>query len=161
MTYDDLRTAIRNWVLANTSNAITNIIFEQENGVRPPKPYISVNIITNTQIGWRDNGVTNVSGIQSVFFNEDISINLNGFGAETYDELGSLRTSIQKQSVLDTLRASGLAVRIDNSITNVAFGLSSSIEPRFVYDLTFGIGNSSTDDVSFINDVDITKTITT
>lgn len=160
MTYAELRDALRTWVLANTSAAIQEVIFEQENGVRPAKPYISVNIINSNQIGYRDHGTkADATGIETISYNEDISISISGFGTESYDELKSLRTSINKQYVLDSLRASGIVIRVNGGIDNVTLELSKRFETRFVYDLTIGTATTDTDDSGYIDTVEVTPNI--
>ncbi len=152
MTIDfmTVRTNLYNWAIANIPSAMP-VIYLYPNSPRPTVDYVSLYISTITQIGWdwtqdplNDSGITNMVG--------DREFTL-AYGGDPMTVLQNLRTSLQKQSVLDSLRVNGIVLVNWFAINDITDLVDSRYEQRASMDILFRIADVYIDNLGVIDNV--------
>jgi hypothetical protein len=130
-------------------------------GVRPNSPYVTYHIMTNTKLGGTayQSGITNIdeatpNGVQNVRWDEDIVVSFQSYGLGSENFLKILRSSLEKTSVLDYFDRQDIVIRSSEAIQDISEILDDTAEPRWSWDVTFGIGEYVQDSPGYILDVD-------
>ena len=141
MTNEQLLQAIRTWLKAGavapatTTLADAQVILGDQDGPRPPLPYLSVKIITpQIQVGTDelvsyDNGDGDVS--YRVRGDRELVVSVSGYGPGALDWLENAGLTIQLPQIDAILGDAG--IRVDNvgGTTNTSTALDTSIEVRY------------------------------
>jgi hypothetical protein len=70
------------------------IIFAEENGDRPPRPFITM-VLRWAQAGPSEDGAVDCEGMQTVHAHRDATVELQSFGNAAYDALDQLALALQ------------------------------------------------------------------
>ena len=103
--------------------------------VRPPKPYLTVNLVASDVPVGVDEDVDAVSGsdpTRTVYGVRTGTVSVQGYGSEAYDWLTLARTSLRRDSVQRQLKAAGLTVYNQSGVTDLSVLLDTSFEPRYL-----------------------------
>ncbi len=155
MTIDfmTVRTNLYNWAIANIPSAMP-VIYLYPNSPRPTVDYVSLYISTITQIGWdwtqdplNDSGITNMVG------DREFTLQAQAYGGDPMTVLQNLRTSLQKQSVLDSLRVNGIVLVNWFAINDITDLVDSRYEQRASMDILFRIADVYIDNLGVIDNV--------
>jgi hypothetical protein len=148
-----VRTNLYNWCLANIPSGMP-VIYLYANAPRPTVDYVSLYISTITQIGWDwtqdpldDTGVTQMVG------DREFILQVQAYGGDPMTVMQNLRTSLQKQTVLDSLRVNGIVFVNWNPINDITELVDSRFEQRASMDVLFRIADVSTDNLGVIDTV--------
>lgn len=155
MTYSQLETELYNWASNNTS---VLVIWADENGARPDENYITLKVMTFSKIGQKDELPTDNSGDRKVKYDEDFTVNIEGYGIGVQDNIQELKDSLQLESVLQSLVQAGIAVRADSDITDISVLLDETIEKRYLYEIMMGFSHEIQENVGVIESVEWTPT---
>ena len=157
-----LMTNIYNWVVLVIPSGIP-AIFLYQNGPRPTVDYVTINLGSFVQIGedytWDpadDDGIASESG------DREFTIQLQAYGGKNVDPfqiLEILRTSLQKQTVLDTLRVNGICYANHFPINDTSVLIDTLYERRAQMDVLFRIGVTYDDTLGVIDIINMTETI--
>lgn len=156
MLYSELKEKIYDWVSANTSLLI---IWENQNGPRPDENYISLKINVYSKIGQTNYLDPDNNGDRIVKYDEDFTLSIKSYGADTEDYLQVLKDSLQKESVIQGLIAEGIAIRNENEITDISILIDRTREERFLYEIFMGFAHDFTENVGVIEDFEYTYNI--
>lgn len=159
MTLTEIEDAIYEWITALIDPTVP-VIFTNENGVRPPLPYLTIEVFGNNKIGqaYRSSTVQ-TDGIQEVNFDEDFTVSIQAYGYGSMKYLKELRDLLELESVILTLNELGLAIREENNpINDISISMDGlSIEKRYNYDVLFGTKQNLCEYVGYFEDVEINE----
>jgi hypothetical protein len=140
-----VQTALYNWAVANLPSGMP-VIFYYANAPRPTVSYVTLNIQSVVAVNqdWTDSS-TDVNGVVNMKGDRQFTLSIQAYGGDTLTTLENLRTSLQKQTVLDTLRANGIVFYQSLTINDITALVDSRYESRAQLDVLFGIGQVYTD----------------
>lgn len=157
--FNVVRTNLYNWAIANLPSGMP-VIWLYPNSPRPTIDYVSLYITTVTQVGWDwtqaptdDNGISNMVG------DREFVIQAQAYGGDPVTILNNLRTSLQKQTVLDSLRQNGIVFFNWNPINDITELVDSRYEQRASMEINFRIADQYTDNLGVIDTVEIAENI--
>lgn len=67
---------------------------------RPPKPYVGYELISNPQVGEKSNGAVDENGIQILYFNKTLTVQLNFYGDNSADDAETFLAKIYDEETL-------------------------------------------------------------
>lgn len=136
------------------------VIYWQLNAPRPTVPYITLFLQSVVSVGqdWAS-GAADINGAINQKGDRQFTLSIQAYGADPLTVLENIRTSLQKQSVLDTLRAGGIAFYTAMTINDITDLVDSKWERRATFDVLFGIGQVYTDAPGFFDEVQIQQVI--
>lgn len=148
-------TNIYTWVKAQLPPTFPVIMY-YENAPRPTTSYVTINMNTFIQIGedYTPRPTDNPGNVEMVG-DRQFTINLQAYGFDSMGILETLRSSLQKQTVLDTLRANGIVFFQQFQILDITDLVNTKFESRATMDILFGIGQTETDSLGSIDTVEI------
>lgn len=141
-----------------TTAATAPVIFADENGPRPPKPYIALRVNPASRLPVH-RGPVGVEGVQPVSAHRSAQVELQCFGAGCMDALDALGQRLHMQAALDRAEQLDLAVTAIGPLRQVpVLRDGTTHEPRAVLELTIGYTTTLSDEVGVIETVNITGT---
>ena len=155
MLYSQFEIELYNWASSNTS---VPVIFADENGTRPNENYLSLKVMNYLKIGQKDELKIDNNGNRSVKYDEDVTVNIEGYGIGVQDNIQELKDSLQLDSVIQSLVSVGIAVRADSDITDISTLLDETIEKRYLYEIMMGFSRKLQENVGVIETVEWTPT---
>ena len=171
ISYATVKTNLYTWAVANLPSGMP-VIYWEPNAPRPTVSYCTLFLNTILAVGqdWTENdadsfGIVDMKGDRQF----TLSIQVYG-GTDPLTVLENLRSSLQKQTVLDTLRVNGIVFYESLNILDISDLIDSQWERRASMDVLFGIGQTYTDNPGYfdhmiiqeqINNVDGTVVVNT
>ena len=156
ISYATVKTALYNWAIANLP-ALTPVIFWEPNSPRPTIPYVTLflsSIIAPNQD--YASQISNSSGVINMSGDRKFTLEIQAYGgADPLTVLENLRSSLQKQTVLDTLRTSGLTFYQSLNLTDITNLIDSQWERRASLDVLMGIGQLYTDNPGYFDHLQV------
>lgn len=150
-----VRTNLYNWAVANIPSGMP-VVYLYPNAPRPTVDYLSLYISTVTQIGWDYvQGPLANDGIAQQVGDREFTLQIQAYGGDPITVLQNLRTSLQKQSVLDSLRVNGIVFANWFQINDVTELVDSRYEQRGSMDILFRIADIYTDNLGVISTVEL------
>lgn len=111
------------------------VVFANENGPRPPKPYIQLRVHTAQQFPLH-RGAVDDAGEQPVTAHRDASVELQCFGPGAYDALDTLAQRLRMDDALAEAEALDLAVFDIGMVSQLpVLRDASTYEPRAILEL--------------------------
>ena len=155
INYEIVKTALFNWAVLQVPVGMP-VIFYDPNAPRPNQPYLTLFLSSIDQVSWDwYSQSSNAAGEINMHGDRRFTLQLQAYGNDPLTVLENLRTSLQKQSVLDTLRANGLSFYNFLAINDITDLVDSKFEKRAQMDLRFGIGQSYIDATGFFNKTEV------
>lgn len=160
LNFATVKNGLYTWAVSQVPSGMP-VIWWQPNGPRPVVsgvnvPYITLFIQSVTAVNqdWSApeadiNGVINMKG------DRNFTLQIQGYGADPLTLLENIRTSLQKQTVLDTLRASGIAFYQSLTINDITDLVDSQFERRAQLDVLFGIAQIYTDTPGYFDEIEV------
>lgn len=130
-------------------------IFANENGPRPSATYVTIHTMERHDLGQPVYPKTDVNGVQIVSWDEDVSVSLQCFGPNAYDTLGLLAQRFKLHSTLELLQIADIVVRDIGDIKDITEAIDNVFEKRASVDIVFGIAQSISDTVGWIERAEI------
>lgn len=151
--FNQIRTYLYEWSIANIPIGMPSI-WLYPNAPRPIVDYVSLYIATIDQIGWDyTQDPLDDTGIAQMVGDREFTVQVQAYGGDPITILQNLRTSLQKQTVLDSLRANGIVFANWFSINDVTELVDSRFEQRATMDIRFRIADIYTDNLGVIDTV--------
>jgi hypothetical protein len=152
---------LREWVVENVGVSGTSVIWAEQDGPIPARPFVDLKILSTSRVGIPEitapNGVTGIGSIKQEVLQ---TLQTRIFGPAAATIAMNLRNSIEKPSVQAKLRADGLAyVRVLADIQQVPEIAGTKWESRVIIDWQFRSSVVLTDDLGVIENVEITGEI--
>jgi hypothetical protein len=155
MTIDflQIRTYLYDWAIANIPNGMP-AIYLNSNAPRPTVDYITLYIASVMQIGWDyTQDPTSDAGVANMIGDREFIFQVTAYGGDPISVLNNLRTSLQKETVLDSLRANGIVFVSWYDINDITQVIDSRYEQRAIMDIKFRIADIYTDTLGVIDTV--------
>ncbi|MEZ7780464.1 hypothetical protein O4A46_01495 [Cupriavidus gilardii] len=141
-----------------TTAATAPVIFANENGPRPAKPYIALRVNPASRLPVH-RGPVDDAGVQPVSAHRSAQVELQCFGTGCMDALDVLGQRLHMQAALDRAEQLDLAVTAVGQLRQVpVLRDATTYEPRAVLELTIDYTTTLADDVGVIETVNITGT---
>lgn len=152
-----VKLALYNWVVSVTGGSMP-VIYWQPNSPRPNVPYITLFIsqVTAVNQDWTDSG-TDINGSTNMKGDRQFTLEIQAYGGDPLTLMENIRTSLQKQSILDTLRTNGIAFYSSLTINDITELVDSQYERRAHLDVLFGIGQVYADSPGFFDHIELTE----
>ena len=152
---EQVETNLINWATAQLP-ANFPVILYYENAPRPTTNYVTIDISTFIQIGqdYTPRPLDN-PGIVEQIGDREFTVNIQAYGGNPIGVLEILRTSLQKQTVLDTLRANGIVFAQQFQILDITELVNTRFEKRATMDILFRMGQTYGDELGSIETVEI------
>lgn len=159
LDFNQIRTSIYDWATANIPIGMP-AIYLYSNAPRPTVDYISLYISSVVQIGWDyTQDPLNDSGVADMTGDREFTVQVQAYGGDPLTVLNNLRTSLQKQTVLDSLRAVGIVFANWFPINDITALVDSRFEQRASMDVLFRMADIYTDNLGVIDTVNIDEEI--
>jgi hypothetical protein len=132
------------------------VIFWEPNAPNPSAPYVTMylNSIVSVNQDWTA-ADADASGVVDMKGDRQFTLQVNAYGGDPLTVLENIRTSLQKQTVLDTLRANGIAFYQAVNIADITELVDSQWERRGSLDILFGIGQIYTDAPGYFDELEL------
>lgn len=151
--FNVVRTNLYNWAIANLPEGMP-VIYLYPNAPRPTVDYVSLYISTVNEIGWDyTEDPTDDSGVANMIGDREFTVQAQAYGGDPVTVLQNLRTSLQKQTVLDSLRVNGIVFFNWSPINDITELVDSRYEQRATMDIFFRIADIYTDTLGVIDTV--------
>lgn len=157
--FEQIKTYIYDWAVSNLPSGVEVIMYNQ-NAPRPTTPYVTLFFQNLLQIGNDYIPKPTVdSGLVEQVGDREFTVQIQTYGDDCFTRLENLRSSLQKTSVLDSLRANGIAFVQQFPIQDITELLSSRFENRAQMDILFRTAQNYNDTLGTIATVEIDETI--
>lgn len=136
------------------------VIYWQPNAPRPDVPYITLFLGSVVSVGqdWSAPDA-DINGVIDMKGDRQFTLSIQAYGNDPLTVLENIRTSLQKQTVLDTLRANGIAFYQALTINDITELVDSQFERRAQLDVLFGIGQIYSDNPGYFDEIEVQETI--
>jgi hypothetical protein len=155
LNFNTVRQNLYIWARAVIPSGVP-IIFYEPNAPRPTTAYVSLylNSINAVNQDYSDPEATGI-GVTAMRGDRQFTLQVQAYGSDPLTLLEDLRTSLQKQSVLDTLRANGIAFYQSLTINDITELVDSRYERRAQLDILFGIGQIYEDAPGYFSTIEV------
>lgn len=166
LNVSEIQKTIFNWIESRTRGLIpsSQILWRQQSEPLPRRPCVTLKVISGpTRVGYFDDGMTFIGGPTGSQFNigghREMVISVQVFGSsrvKTMDAIqlaADLNTSLALTSVLQLLRAGGIAVLRRGDPSNLTALEETEYEERVQFDMTIGVAQNIIDDPGVIEHV--------
>ena len=150
-----IRTNLFDWATANIPSGVP-VVWYYPNAPRPTVDYVSLYISSINQIGWDyTQAPLDDFGIAQMVGDREFYLQVQGYGGDPMTILENLQTSLQQQTVLDSLRAVGLVFFNWQPINDITYLVDSRYEQRATFEVMFRLANIYTDNLGVIDRVEL------
>lgn len=136
------------------------VIFYEPNAPRPTQPYITLYLTSLVAVN-QDYSSPSSDGVGEIYMKGDrqFTLQIQCYGSDPITILENMRISLQKQTILDTLRANGIVFYQSSVITDISELVDSEYERRAQMDVLFGIGQTYSDIPGYFDSIEIDEEI--
>lgn len=159
INYALLKTYLYDWAVSVVPLNMP-VIYWQPNAPRPEVPYVTLflnNILAVNQ-DWAS-GESDANGVIEMKGDRTFTLSIQAYGGEPLTVLENIRSSLQKQTVLDTLRVNGIAFFSSPAINDLSDLVDTQWERRGQMDVIFGVGQDYTDDPGYFDEIEVQEVI--
>ena len=155
LNYNTIRQSLYSWASLNVPMGMP-VIFYEPNAPRPIVPYVTLYLSSITQIN-EDYTAPKTDSNGIVFMRGDRSFILQtqAYGGDHLTVLENLRTSLQKETVLNTLAANGIIFNLAGIINDITTLVDSQFERRAQLDITFSAAQRYNDDLGYFDHLEL------
>lgn len=159
VNWETVKTNIYNWVIANIPAGMPATMY-YENSPRPSAPYVTINLASIVQVGWDYHPApSDNAGDVTLVGNREFTVQLQAYGGDPFTVMENLRTSLQLQSVLDSLRANGIVFANWFPLNDITLLVDTTFEKRTSMDVLFRIAQTTNDTVGTIGTVELQEVL--
>jgi len=150
-----VKNSLYNWA-SNEVPVDMPVIWWQPNAPRPNVPYVTLFLQSVTAVN-QDWSAPNadVNGVIAMKGDRNFTLQVQAYGSDPLTLLENIRTSLQKQTVLDNLRIDGIAFYQSLTINDITDLVDSQFERRAQLDILFGIGQIYTDNPGYFDEMEV------
>lgn len=132
-------------------------IWADQSEVRPPRPYASLKltsgpvVVANDEVRQPTSGSFEVAGLRRM------TLSVQAFGEGALERMSRLQTALSKESVLESLDKSGVAIVEVAGVQNLTGLLDNRFETRAQMDVGFYAAENESDSTDFVESVEVTS----
>jgi len=137
------------------------LIFADSNAPRPALPYVAMKVMGIRRVNgdWRSESISS-NGLQTVKGDREFTLNIQRFGTESVEALSLLADKMRLTTNTEKFNTAKLPIIDAEDVVDVAALLDKAqIEPRASLDIFLRLKSSLTDNVGYIDTVEI-ETVT-
>lgn len=160
LNFATVKIALYNWAVSQVPSGMP-VIWWQPNAPRPVVsgvnvPYVTLFLSSVTAVNqdW-SSSEADISGIINMKGDRQFTVSVEAYGADPLTLLENIRTSLQKQTVLDMLRVGGIAFYASLTINDLTDLVDSQFERRAQLDILFGIAQIYTDNPGYFDEIEV------
>lgn len=154
--FSEVRRALISWV---QSELEIDCIWEDQGAPRPNLPYASAKIISGPRRSGSDEIRRKAGPVYYVAGMRQITLSVQVYGAEALNKVSQLQTSLEKPSVLGTLRTYGIAFVRAEAVNDTATALDNRFESRAQMDVILSVVDNDDDDIDYISNVEVVNQV--
>lgn len=158
LDFEVVKTNLYDWAVSVLPVGVPPI-FYNENSPRPSLPYVTLYLQSLIAIGEDYTTSPDAFGDSGLLGDREFTLQIQCYGGDPITILENMRTSLQKQTVLDTLRTDGIVFVNHFPITDITALLDTEFEARASMDVLFRIAQTDTDISGNIETVEIEEII--
>lgn len=132
------------------------VILADQDAPRPAYPFATVRLMNMRQYGFDDIRDMDDEGLATVAGQRGATVSVHYFGDNPMGAIMQAYNSLEKQTALDQLYLSGIAVQSKEPIQNVSAALETHFDPHATFDFYIGISENNLDDIGVIEQVELT-----
>lgn len=153
--FNIVRENLYNWAILVVPSG-TPVIFYEPNAPRPIVPYVTLylNSVTAINQDWSSTEADSI-GVINMKGDRQFTLQIQAYGNDPLTLLENIRTSLQKQTVLDNLRASGIAFYESLTINDISELVDSKYERRAQLDILFGLAQIYNDAPGYFSTIEV------
>ena len=145
---------IYDWIVSRVKSTVT-VIFEKENAPRPRTPYISINFITGPIKIGHDEIRHDISDTYNHVGQRELTASIKSYGTTYLQEMTDLQASLNLRSVHDLFRSKDISFLRAEDISDISTEIETGFENRANLDVTFGLRTNLSEDIGFIESVEV------
>jgi len=137
------------------------VILADQNKPRPALPYSAIKVIGMRRVkgDWYSEDI-GANGLQTVKGDREFTLSIQRFGTDSVEALDTLANKLRLTTIIDKFNNAKLPIVSADDVVDVAALLDKSqIEPRASLDVFMRLKSSLTDNVGYIDTVEI-ETVT-
>jgi len=154
IVFSNLRKSLYDWAILVAPTGF-DVIWYRPNSPRPSLSYVTLSMINFSQVGWDYIPRPDTNGDAAISGDREFTLRIECYGDGCFEALETIRSSLQKPTILDTLREDGIVFVTQNDITNVAALLDTEWEPRTSMDIFFRLAQTNPEVLGKIETVEI------
>jgi hypothetical protein len=157
--FSSIKNSLYDWVSSVVPVGMP-VIYYQPNAPRPTIPYLTLYLSTVNAVNqdWTSSSV-DVNGVAEMKGDRQFILQIQAYGNDPLTVLENVRTSLQKESVLDTLRGNGIVFYQSITINDITDLVDSEFEKRAQLDISFAIGQVYDDTLGYFDTMEIEEVI--
>lgn len=136
------------------------VIFYQPNAPRPLIPYLTIFLNLTNAIGYDySSNTADINGDIAMKGDRQMIVQLQSYGNDPITVLENIRTSLQKQTVLDILSANEMSFLTSFGVNDITDLVDSKFEKRAQLDISLAIAQIYSDSPGFFDTIELTENI--
>lgn len=140
-----------------TNSLAIPVIYAYQNAPRPNLPvYAVVSLDSIIQLGFDELREIDVNKLAHIGGQRRATVGVHYFGPNPMQEISKAYNSLEKETILAILNASGIAVWNKNAIQNVTGMLETTFQNHAFFDFTIGYAENYQDDLGTIEQAELT-----
>ncbi len=156
MNQASIESGIYNWVNAVIGVSAT-VLWSDQDFPRAGKPFVTLRLGTQNMLGSFDE-VSNPdgAGLATISGERTMMVTIESYGTTAFDLINSVLNSLSKESVRQSLyNDGGIAVHRTENILKLTEVVDTNFEQRFSMDVIIGYKHVDTEQVSWIETIEI------
>lgn len=155
LNYETVKKNLYAWAVSVVPMGMP-VIYWQSNAPRPVVPYVTLFLSSITALN-QDYSYHNADANGDINMKGDrqFTLQIQAYGNDPLTVLENIRSSLQKQTVLDTLRANGIVFYQSLTINDISDLVDSQWERRAQLDVLMGIGQTYTDNPGYFDTIEV------
>jgi len=154
----NFRKGVYTWIvreLEGTEVTPDRVFWVEPNAPRPPRPCVGLDLITGPVQTAHDQRRETAPGIWKVSGQRRVTISVIAYGEDADTIIGRLHSGVELETVREVFRAYGMGLVRQEDVLDVSQLLDTKFEKRSQFDVTFHVVSERTEDVGYIETVEI------
>lgn len=155
LNYETVKANLYSWAVSVVPMGMP-VIYWQPNAPRPVVPYVTLFLSSITALN-QDYSYPNadLNGDINIKGDRQFTLQIQAYGNDPLTVLENIRSSLQKQTVLDTLRANGIVFYQSLTINDISDLVDSQFERRAQLDVLMAIGQTYSDRPGYFDTIEV------
>jgi len=134
------------------------VIIANQNAPRPSLPYFTVQLLSFNALGEPEE-IPGGGVFQTVNQWSELTVQVKAVGADAFSRAFACKEKLGLREFADSLFKKGAGLARISSVLDLPATRQNGIEQQAVFDVAFNVATETSEDVSYIDDVEATGTI--